>query len=105
MYCPLSLSAAPYRLNEELHESCRKLDDLNKEQQEEKKKWQDELTALKQEMEQVKKEAEEAQRLALQDEITAVEQQRDVAMAHIQDWQNEVQGAVGCHRVAGVKAA
>lgn len=83
----------PCRLNEELDESCRKLRDLTKEQLEEKKKWQDELAELRQQMEQLKKEAEEAQRLALQDEIAAVEQQRGVAMALIQEWQKEVEGA------------
>lgn len=96
--CPLP--AAPCRLNEELDESCRKLGDLTKEQLEEKKKWQDELAELTQQMERLKKEAEEAQRLALQDEIAAVEQQRDVAMAFIQEWQKEVQGAGRCCTVA-----
>lgn len=43
-------------------------------------------------MEQLKKEAEEAQRLALQDQVAAVELQKDVAMALIQEWQTEVQG-------------
>lgn len=96
--CPLP--AAPCRLNDELDESCRKLGDLTTEQMEEKKKWKDELAELKQQMEQLKKEAEEAQRLALQDEVAAVEQQRDVAMAHIQKWQREVQGAGRCCTVA-----
>lgn len=67
---------------------------------EEKKKWQDELAELRQQIEPLKKEAEEAQRLALQDQVAAVEQQRDVAMALIQEWQTEVQGAGQCCAVA-----
>lgn len=84
-------STCPCRLNDELDDSCRKLQDLTKEQLEEKKKWQDELAVLKQQMEQLKEETEEAQRLALQDEVAAVEKQKDVAMAQIQEWQKEVQ--------------
>lgn len=79
------------RLAKELEEREKKLAALTEEQSEEQRRWQEELDGLRQEMERVKKGVQEAELLALQDEIAAVEKQRDVAMAHIEAWLREVQ--------------
>ncbi|XP_044053511.1 RING finger protein 214 [Siniperca chuatsi] len=78
------------RLAKELEENERKLTALTEEQSEEQRRWQEELDELRQEMERVRKEAQEAELLTLQDEIAAVEKQRDVAMARIEAWLREV---------------
>ena len=81
------------RLAKELEESERKLIALTEEQSEEQRRWQEELDELRQEMERVRKEAQESDLVALQDEIAAVEKQREVAMARIESWLREVHTA------------
>ncbi|KAI4821344.1 hypothetical protein KUCAC02_029279 [Chaenocephalus aceratus] len=78
------------RLAKELEENEIKLAALMEDQSEEQRRWQEELDELRQEMEQGSKEAQEAELLALQDEISAVEKQREVAMARIEGWLREV---------------
>ncbi|XP_063752363.1 RING finger protein 214 isoform X1 [Eleginops maclovinus] len=78
------------RLVKELDENEIKLAALIEEQSEEQRRWQEELDELRQEMERVKKEAQESELLALQDEISAVEKQKEVAMARIEGWLREV---------------
>ncbi|KAM3868428.1 RING finger protein 214 [Diretmus argenteus] len=78
------------RLAKELGESEKKLTLLTEEQREEQRKWQEELEELKREMELRRKEAAEAELVALQDEIAAVEKQREISMARIEAWLKEV---------------
>ncbi|XP_068166023.1 RING finger protein 214 [Antennarius striatus] len=78
------------RLTKELEENERKLMALTVEQNEEQRAWQEELDELRQQMERVRKEAKDAELQALQDEIAAVEKQRDVAMDRIETWLKEV---------------
>lgn len=78
------------RLAKELEDKEKQLTALIEEQTEEHQKWQKELEELKREVEQVQKEVEEATLQALQNEIAAVEKQREVAISHIETWQKEV---------------
>lgn len=79
-----------FRLAKELEEKDKKLTALTEEQCEEQQRWQEELDELREEMGRVRKEVQEAELLALQDEIAAMEKQRDVAMTHIEAWLREV---------------
>lgn len=45
-------------------------------------------------MEQVQKEVQEATQLALKDEISVVEKQKEAAMAHVETWLREVHSRI-----------
>ncbi|XP_061835939.1 RING finger protein 214 [Nerophis lumbriciformis] len=78
------------RLAQELRQSDAKLVALTEEQREEQRRWQEELEALRKEVQRVAKETREAEKTAVQDELAAVEIQRDVAMGRIKAWLAEV---------------
>ncbi|XP_077416795.1 uncharacterized protein rnf214 [Vanacampus margaritifer] len=78
------------RLTKELQESADKLTELAREQDEDQRTSQKEMDTLKEEMDRVRQEAKDAEILALQDQLSAVEAQRDVAMERIKAWLKEV---------------
>ncbi|XP_064837576.1 RING finger protein 214-like isoform X3 [Oncorhynchus masou masou] len=77
------------RLSQELEETTRKLALLIEEQNQEKLMWERELADLNTEMEHLQEESEETTQRALQEEIAALEMQRDVTMSEVDDWLKE----------------
>ncbi|XP_051924979.1 RING finger protein 214 [Hippocampus zosterae] len=86
----LSMKDDRDKLSRDLQESAAKLSALTREQEEEQRRWQEELDDLKEEMEKIRREAKDAESRALRDQVAAVEAQRDVAMERIQAWLAEV---------------
>lgn len=78
------------RLSKELQDTEQKLTALAEEQRVEQQHWKEELEELNREMQRLRGEVTEAQKQAQRDEISVVEKQREVAMAHIDAWQREV---------------
>ncbi|KAJ7995980.1 hypothetical protein DPEC_G00232320 [Dallia pectoralis] len=77
------------RLSQELEETTRKLALLIEEQNQEKLTWEQELAELNTEMESLQKDSEQVTQQAKRDEIAALEIQRDVTLAEVEDWLNE----------------
>ncbi|XP_028839588.1 RING finger protein 214-like [Denticeps clupeoides] len=72
------------RLTQELEATNKKLSTLTDDQ--EKLVWEREIAELQTEINQKRKQMEEATHLALQDEIAAVEMQREVIVSQVEDW-------------------
>ncbi|KAL6463210.1 hypothetical protein MHYP_G00276010 [Metynnis hypsauchen] len=79
------------RLTQELEEADRKLKQLTEEQNNEKLSWEQELADLQEEKERLSKQVEEANQMALKDELQALESQRLLAIAHVEDWLAEAE--------------
>ncbi|XP_036435994.1 LOW QUALITY PROTEIN: RING finger protein 214 [Colossoma macropomum] len=89
------LAEGKRRLTQELEEADRKLKQLTEEQNNEKLSWEQEIADLQEEKERLSKQVEEANQMALKDEIEALESQRLLAIAHVEDWQAEAERYLG----------
>ncbi|XP_061528544.1 RING finger protein 214 [Phycodurus eques] len=74
------------RLSKDLEEIAAKLSALTQEKHNEERRWQEEKDELMKEMDRVSQEVKDTESLVLQDQINAVEAQRDFAMERIQAW-------------------
>ncbi|XP_073695704.1 RING finger protein 214 isoform X2 [Garra rufa] len=74
------------RLAQELEETEKKLKLLIEEQSQEKLSWEQEIADLRVEMETLCRQAEQASQTVLQDEIAALEMQKELALSQVEDW-------------------
>lgn len=74
------------RLTQELEDTDKKLKMLKEEQSQEKLTWEKEIADLRVEMETFCRQAEQANQTALQDEMAALEMQKELAISQVGDW-------------------
>ncbi|KAL1274946.1 hypothetical protein QQF64_027760 [Cirrhinus molitorella] len=74
------------RLAQELEDTEKKLKLLIEEQSQEKLSWEQEIADLRVEMETLCRQAEQASQTVLQDEIAALEMQKELALSQVEDW-------------------
>lgn len=74
------------RLAQELEDTEKKLKMLIEEQNQEKLSWEQEIADLRVEMETLCRQAEQASQTVLQDEIAALEMQKELALSQVEDW-------------------
>ncbi|KAK7164791.1 hypothetical protein R3I94_003245 [Phoxinus phoxinus] len=74
------------RLAQELEDTEKKLKMLIEEQSQEKLSWEQEIADLRVEMETLCRQAEQASQTVLQDEIAALEMQKELALSQVEDW-------------------
>ncbi|XP_043094730.1 RING finger protein 214 isoform X5 [Puntigrus tetrazona] len=74
------------RLAQELGDAEKKLKMLIEEQNQEKLSWEQEIADLRVEMETLCRQAEQASQTVLQDEIAALEMQKELALSQVEDW-------------------
>ncbi|XP_017569358.1 RING finger protein 214 [Pygocentrus nattereri] len=85
------LAEGKRRLTQELEEADRKLKQLTEEQNNEKLSWEQEIADLQERKERLSKQVEEDSQMALKDEVQALESQRLLAIAHVEDWLAEAE--------------
>ncbi|KAI4877025.1 hypothetical protein NFI96_007583 [Prochilodus magdalenae] len=83
------------RSAQELQEADRKLKQLIEEQNNERLSWEQEIAALQEEKDRLSKQVEEADHSALKDEIAALESERMLAIARVEDWIAEADRYLG----------
>ncbi|XP_016401462.1 RING finger protein 214-like isoform X1 [Sinocyclocheilus rhinocerous] len=74
------------RLTQELEDTEKKLKMLIEEQSQEKLSWEQEIADLRVEMETLCRQAEQASQTVLQDEIAALEMQKELMLSQVEDW-------------------
>uniref|UniRef100_A0A8C1EIR5 Ring finger protein 214 n=1 Tax=Cyprinus carpio carpio TaxID=630221 RepID=A0A8C1EIR5_CYPCA len=74
------------RLAQELEDTEKKLKMLIEEQSQEKLSWEQEIADLRVEMETLCRQAEQASQTVLQDEIAALEMQKELMLSQVEDW-------------------
>ncbi|XP_051750904.1 RING finger protein 214 [Ctenopharyngodon idella] len=74
------------RLAQDLEDTEKKLKMLIEEQSQEKLSWEQEIADLRVEMETLCRQAEQASQTVLQDEIAALEMQKELALSQVEGW-------------------
>ncbi|XP_066515215.1 RING finger protein 214 [Hoplias malabaricus] len=93
------LLEAKKKLVQDLEDADRKLKQLIEEQNNERLTWEQEISELQAERERLSKQVEETCQITLNDEIAALESQRQMAITLVEDWIAEAERYLGTLRL------